>query len=305
MTFTLGINTCFAVKRWPRPADWAPVVRALGVDVVQHSFDLVDLECDAAWVDEQAGALRQACDAFALDLHSTFTGLAAYSSNLLLHPERRSRDRAEAWYLRAIDFTAAVDARSTGGHVGAYSVPDWRDQERRLELDRELRERLERLARAAKARGLQSLYVENLAARREPSTMREVESLLRSGDDAHVPIELALDVGHQCVAGTSGPQTDPYAWLERLGARAGVIHLQQSDAVADHHWPFTAKTNAIGRIDAGRVLRSLHRGGATGATLILEVIPPFEADDTQVLHELEESVAYWQAALGELAALGR
>ncbi len=39
----LGINTCFAVKRWPRPADWAPIVRdTLGLDLVQVSLDLVD-----------------------------------------------------------------------------------------------------------------------------------------------------------------------------------------------------------------------------------------------------------------------
>jgi hypothetical protein len=33
--------------------------------------------------------------------------------------------------------------------------------------------------------------------------------------------------------------------------------------------------------------------------LILEVIPPFEADDRQVLDDLKESVAYWQHAIHE------
>ena len=42
MHVRLGINTCFAVKRWPRPEDWVPVVRdRLGLRLVQHSFDLV------------------------------------------------------------------------------------------------------------------------------------------------------------------------------------------------------------------------------------------------------------------------
>ena len=41
MRVRLGINTCFAVKRWPRPEDWAPVVRdRLGLELVQHSLDL-------------------------------------------------------------------------------------------------------------------------------------------------------------------------------------------------------------------------------------------------------------------------
>ena len=70
----------------------------------------------------QAEQVRAACAAAGLTLHSTFTGLAAYSSNLLLHPDPAARERARAWYRRVIDFTAAAGAGSTGGHIGAYSV---------------------------------------------------------------------------------------------------------------------------------------------------------------------------------------
>ena len=60
-----------------------------------------------------------------------------------------------------------------------------------------------------------------------------------------------------------------------MGADSGVVHLQQSDAEADHHWPFTAAYNAAGRIDARRVLDAL--AGTAERHLVLEVIPPFEA----------------------------
>jgi len=43
MELRLGVNTCFAVKRWPRVADWGPIVRdRVGLRLVEHSFDLVD-----------------------------------------------------------------------------------------------------------------------------------------------------------------------------------------------------------------------------------------------------------------------
>ena len=43
MSFVLGINNCFAVKRWPSADEWAPLIaEELGLDVVQHSLDLVD-----------------------------------------------------------------------------------------------------------------------------------------------------------------------------------------------------------------------------------------------------------------------
>ena len=127
--------------------------------------------------------------------------------------------------------------------------------------------------------------------------MDGVSLLLTEGDEQHVPVVLCLDVGHQCAPGTVGADRDPYAWLERLGARAPVVQLQQSDPEADHHWPFTGERNAAGRIDADRVLSALDTSSVPGTTLVLEVIPPFEQDDDEVLEELEESVTYWREAL--------
>ena len=295
--FRLGINTCFAVKRWPRPADWAPIVRdELGLDLVQHSLDLVDIEAGETELRREAKVLREACDDAGLALHSTFTGLAAYSSNLLLHPDPAWRRRALEWYRLVIDFTAAAGAASTGGHVGACSVAEWRDPLRRAERWHELQDSLRRLAADARRAGLDSLMIENLAAAREPSTMVDVRSLLTGGDADHVPIVLCLDVGHQCVPGATGAEADPYAWLRELGALAPVVQLQQSDAVADHHWPFTPAANSAGRIEAERVLRAIEASGATEVALILEIIPPFEADDDQVVDDLRVSAEYWRQA---------
>jgi len=128
-------------------------------------------------------------------------------------------------------------------------------------------------------------------------TLGSCAAMVHAGE-GRAAVALCLDVGHQCVVGTSGDDRDPYAWLERLGARSPVIHLQQSDAEADHHWPFTAARNAQGRIDAGRVLDALEASGAREVALVLEVIPSFEQDDDLVLAELAESADHWRAALG-------
>ncbi|TMG27151.1 MAG: TIM barrel protein, partial [Chloroflexi bacterium] len=167
----------------------------------------------------------------------------------------------------------------------------------RREREQGLRASLQRLAAEARDAGLSELYIENLAAAREPSTMDGIARLLTSGDASHVPIKLCLDVGHQCVPGTTGAERDPYAWLERLGSKSPVVQLQQSDAEGDHHWPFTAAANARGRIDADKVLAALDRSGAEEVALILEVIPPFEQDDDQVLDDMVASARYWRDAL--------
>jgi D-erythrulose 1-phosphate 3-epimerase len=297
--FRLGINTCFAVKRWPEPQDWVAIVRELGLDLVQHSLDLVDLDTTNDDLERQAEHVRAACQQGGLTLHSTFTGLAAYSANLLLHPDPGRRQAAAGWYRRAIDFTAAAGARSTGGHVGAYSVADWADDRRRAELWSWMQAELSGLAGYARAAGLSSLLVENLAAAREPSSMAQIRSLLTAGDATHVPIVACLDVGHQCVPGAAGAELDPYAWLRMLGSLAPVVQLQQSDASADHHWPFTPETNAVGRIAAPRVLQAIQASGAAEVALVLEVIHPFEADDDQVIADLHSSVEYWRRHLAD------
>lgn len=294
MEVRLGVNTCFAVKRWPLVEDWTPIVRdRLGLRLVQHSLDLV--ADDASQAD--AAGIAAAAGAAGLEIHSTFTGLAAYSDNLLLHPDPVDRQAAVEWFDWVIDWTAALGGIATGGHVGAFSVPDWTDSWRREALWRELQATLGTVSAEAHRAGLAYFMIENLAAAREPSTMAMIRDLLTDGDDTHVPVRLCLDVGHMCVPGTSGDDRDPYAWLRELGRAAPVVQLQQSDAEGDHHWPFTAGRNAAGRIDADRVLDALDAGGVEKTALILEVIPPFEQDDAAVLDDLAASVDYWREAL--------
>ncbi|WP_037410518.1 sugar phosphate isomerase/epimerase family protein [Candidatus Solirubrobacter pratensis] len=302
-SYRLGINTCFAVKRWPRPEEWARIAAdELGLDLVQHSLDLVDLDAGEAAVAAQAADVRGACGAAGLELSSTFTGLIAYSTSLLLHPDPAARRRAVDWYERVIAFSALAGARRAGGHVGSLSTADHGDPVRREALWEELADTLHALATTARAAGLDALLVENMASAREPSTIGEIERLLSTGGRAHVPIELCLDVGHHCVPGTSGDERDPYAWLRRLGTRAPVVHLQQSDAEGDHHWPFTPEYNARGRIEAARVLDAIEASGAAEVELILEVIPPFEQDDRALLTDLRASVAHWRDALRSIGS---
>jgi D-erythrulose 1-phosphate 3-epimerase len=294
----LGINTCFALKRWPRPADWASVVRNdLGLDLVELSLDLIEGIETFGGGRDAVERHRAALDANGLEAHATFTGLSAYSLDLLMHPDQGRREAALQWYRGIIDLTAALGARATGGHVGAMSVPDWAVPERRAERWDGLKRDLDTIAAHASAVGIEYLLVENLVAVREPSTMAQIEDLLTDGDAGHAPWRLCLDVGHQCVPGTEGAERDPYAWLEHFGSRLVEVQLQQSDGIADHHWAFTAEHNANGRIDPARVLETLEAAGAGTVDLIFEIIPGWEDPDDRVIADLLYSVDLWRGAI--------
>jgi sugar phosphate isomerase/epimerase len=299
----LGINTCFAVKRWPRPQDWAPIVRDdLGLEIVELSLDLIEDAVEPSRRQRAGSQTRSVLNDYGLQAETVFTGLAAYSSSLLMHPDDGQRQAAAEWYRGVVDLAAQVGARGAGGHVGAMSVPDWGDPARRAERWSGLQAAMAGIAAAARSAGLEYLLVENLASQREPSTMAGIESLLTEGDAGHVPVRLCLDVGHQCVPGTTGDERDPYAWLARFGRRLGEVQLQQSDGVGDHHWPFTSERNEGGLIEPRRVLDVLAGAGAEDVLLVIEVIPAFEQDDAEVLADLRASVEFWRPALTEWGA---
>lgn len=295
----LGVNTCFAVKRWPEPNEWITLVREeLGLYHCQFSLDLVDPLLDDTATRAYAEAARTKANDAGVLIHSTFSGLAAYSWSQLLHPDQSMRDSAMRWYERAIDFTAALGATAGGGYVGAFSVRDATTAVRKKTLLDELRGRVNGLSLYAAKRGLQALLVENMAVPREwGHTIDEAHELTAMGAPEGVPIVLCLDVGHPCPLRTGTASDDPMAWLHEPWARTPVLHLQQTDRTGDHHWPFTASRNAIGMIHPEAILEAIRRWPADDVYMFLEIIHPFEATDEIVLGDLRVSVQYWQDAL--------
>ena len=296
----LGINTCFAVKRWPEPEQWLTIVQEeLGLNCCQFSLDLVDPLLDESATTAYANAVRVYTQAHDILLHSTFTGLAAYSWSQLLHPVEALREAAMQWYERAINFTAQLGARGTGGHIGALSVRDAMNEIRKRELISEMRERLASLSRYAAEKGLQFLLFENMAVSREwGHSIEEAQSLANLVAQGGVPLVLCLDVGHPCALHT-GTVSDYYlAWFAQSWPHTPVVHLQQTDRTGDHHWPFTQAYNDQGIVRADNVLNAIrHWPDESDVYLFLEPIHPFEADDDVVLHDLRQSVQYWREAM--------
>ena len=296
----LGINTCFAVKRWPEPEQWLDIVREeLGLDCCQFSLDLLDPMLDEATIDAYADAVRKHAATTRIMLHSSFTGLAAYSWSLLLHPDNAMRDAATRWYKRAISFTARLGAMGTGGHLGALSVRDMADEARKQALISEMRERLTSLSCYAAERGLQFLLFENMAVPREwGHSIEESQEITNLAFHGGVPFVLCLDLGHPCALHTGTASDDYLAWLTQPWPHTPVIHLQQTDRTGDHHWPFTQEYNSRGIIEASRVLKAISLWPDNmDVYLFLEPIHPFEADDASVLEDLRKSVQYWQEAM--------
>jgi D-erythrulose 1-phosphate 3-epimerase len=301
----LGVNTCFAVKRWPEPERWIAIVAEdLGLRCCQFSLDLVDPLLDERATGHYADAVRETAQAARVTVHSTFTGVAAYSMSQLLHPHAGMRAAASRWWERAIDFTARMGAMATGGQVGAFSMADAADEDRRRVLMSDFTARLQALQTYAAEHGLTALLVENMAVWREfGHSIAEARALTAIEAPGGVPLVLCLDVGHPGALRIGAPDDDYRAWLHAGWARTPVLHLQQSDREGDRHWPFTARYNQAGLIDAATIRDAIRRWpGDDDAYLFLEIIHGFEADESLVLDDLRASVRHWQAALESTGA---
>ena len=76
----LGVNLCFAIKRWIDPGELAKIVRDdLGLDYVQYTWDLTDPWWPQAVRDKLAAAYAKAFREAGLKVESTFGGLASYT----------------------------------------------------------------------------------------------------------------------------------------------------------------------------------------------------------------------------------
>ncbi len=303
MKVTLGISTGFTVKRWPDPEDWVKMVKSqLGLDLIQFSFDQFDPRANADLVGTYCQRVKKACLKYDVTLHSTFTGLAIYSHNLLYHPLLEGRLDGLDWFGRAFAMTRDLGAAFTGGPFGGLDVPTFAQEARRRYLEEWAGEAMAHLLKTARHYGIKEFYWEPTPVRREgPVTIAETLQCLErinhlAGEDG-ARLALCLDTGHATSPLAPPEERDPYLWLEKLGQAAPIIHLQQSDGKLDRHWPFTPEYNARGIIHADRVLDCLEKSGSQEAVLLVEVGHPFEEEDAKVMEEITRSVEYWQEAL--------
>jgi len=180
------------------------------------------------------------------------------------------------------------------------SLDDLQNPTRRSAIEGELLAAVHRLSGVASKDGLRAILWEPMPVSREPpSTLKEASRILDLANrGAEVPVELCIDVGHQCLDTYDKPEDlDPYHWLEHLGDRSPAIHLQQTDGKADRHWPFTREYNLKGIIKPERQLDVLEKSEAKRSLLYREVIHPPEYQEGKVLAEMRESVKYWKEYL--------
>jgi len=296
MDLKLGFDlNCFS-NRYMEPEAWTDIVAACGVRVVQFNFDIIDFLLPRPIQERLASRTLDCCRKKNIRIKCAFGG-HNHHQNYLGHPDDEAARAYEDFYRKMADLTAALDGEGFGTCFAITTTAGQNDPKRREEILNRAVEAYHRLANYAKSVGLKYLLYETTSVPRETgATFAENDWILSRLKDAALPMMLCLDVGHRNQEIPGAPETDPYAWIRRYGQVSPLIHIQQCNAGASHHWPFTPECNAKGDIVPEKLIQVVEKSGATHEILLaLEVRHrAYYPDEYKLEANLKASVDYWR-----------
>lgn len=299
MQVTLGINTGFAINRFPEPEDWTAVVAdELGLANIQFTADLLNPNLPEAIVARETEKIRNLCDRKGIWVQTSFTS-AFTRVNHLLHPNPEIQRVWMAWFKRFFDVSRQLGAEGSGSHFGILTVRDNADPAIRARRVQQGVDAWRELADYGASIGLRYLIFEPMSIPRElAETIPATRDLLAMCTQFAIPMELCLDVDHGDLQSSDPEDTDAHAWITHFARVSPCIHIKQSLRDKGGHYPFTREYNERGKIVPEEILATMHRAGVGKCTLLLEISHrerwPF---DYNVVADLKESVEYWRPAI--------
>lgn len=295
MNLKLGINTGFALNRFPLPEEWMKIVgEDLGLRYVQLTADLINPALGEEIVADYVKRINALGKKYNVKIDSIMTG-AFTRVNHFSHPDPQVRAYWLNWFKKFIDIGVALGATNMSSHFGIMSYYDLRHPERRVRVLQQTVDAWKEIAVYAKQKGMKYLTWEPMSVKREyGETIEETKKIQKMLEGSAIPIKICLDVEHGDVSSTNPEDTSPYAWLREFSVHAPLIHLKQS-LHSGGQATFIAEYNAKGKVEPQKVVETLQQAGCTEALLLLELsFKEREPFDSRVLDDLKESVRYWR-----------
>src|SRR5208283_3230271 len=160
----LAIDNCFASKRWTRPADWARIIRELGIRYVEASADneCDPLYADPGFLDDWLQDVESACEQHGIKVASLYSGHGTYASLGLASPDRRNQDRIHNLWLKVMIRHAARLLAGVGFYCHAFNEDILQNPAAYASAEEGLYSRLADLAAYADAQDVKFIAVEQM-----------------------------------------------------------------------------------------------------------------------------------------------
>ena len=297
----LGINTGFALNRYPLPEQWMKVVGSdLGLRYVQLTADLINPCLGDEIIQDQVKRIKEESGRYDIRVESIMTG--AYTRvNHFSHPEEKVRRYWIEWFKKLADVALELGAKDLSSHLGILCYDDLNDPTRRQHILDKTVDAWKELAAYGKEIGLESLSWEPMSIKREyGENISEAMRIQRLLEGSDIPIYLCLDVDHGDITSNDPRDTDYKEWIAVFAGKTPYIHIKQVLKDKGGHHPFTAEYNSQGKVTPKELFSALRNSGVKDALLLLELsFREREPTDSMVLQQLKESAQYWKTGMKE------
>jgi sugar phosphate isomerase/epimerase len=197
----LAIDNCFASKRWTRPADWASIIKEVGIRYIEAS---ADNECDPLYADpgyleDWLRDVESACEQTGARVVNLFSGHGTYATLGLANPDRRNQERIQNHWLKVMIRNAARLQAGLGFYCHAFNEDILQDPAAYAAAEEGLYNRLAELADYAGAQRVKSISVEQMYSPHQiPWTLQGARKFLKEvWVRSRSPLYLTVDTGHQ------------------------------------------------------------------------------------------------------------
>lgn len=196
----LGMDNCYAAKRWIRPAEWMKMIRSLGINYVEAS---ADTECDplymgAEFTKDWIEDVKKCSAELGVTVKNVYSGHGTYVTSGITHYDERVIARfRDRWMKKQMDTAQALGA-GFGFFAHGFEELLLQDDALYEEKLNGLYDTLAELASYAKEIGMRYVGVEQMYSPHQPPwTIDGVAKLLREVyRRSGAPFYITADLGH-------------------------------------------------------------------------------------------------------------
>lgn len=199
---SIGIDNCFAIKRWVTPSEWARVIREMGMRYVEGVTDLEiePLLTPKEYHDDWIAEVNEQQAKHGIDVVMMYSNDSTYDTVGLAHPDRRVREHyVENWFDEFLRITGAIGA-AAGYFVHGIPEELLFDKRRYQEAKSNIHSCFCRIGALAQQHNVGTVALEQMYTPHQPPfTIDGMRQLMRQmKHDSLTPLYLTEDVGHHC-----------------------------------------------------------------------------------------------------------
>ncbi|MBC2022903.1 hypothetical protein [Listeria booriae] len=196
----LGIDNCFAIKRWVEPETWIPLLKEIGVNYAEASFDNeIDFLYSPQWyINDWFDRLTAAEEKYDFKVKSFYSGYQTYRTAGLAHPNpQMANNLVDNFFLPVLNKIKQRHC-SIGFSVHTYPENVLQNPEKFYKVQKEVWDRYAKLVNYSKSHGNTPICVEQMyTPAQSPWTIKSNINFIRYVYALNKgPIYTTIDVGH-------------------------------------------------------------------------------------------------------------